>query len=66
MSAVAKRTRREREAQGLPEHVTDGGVLGRVAALLAEYNDAPGPWIPGRRDHSAAAKTKEGRSDATS
>jgi hypothetical protein len=34
MSAGAELAKRSRDAQGLPEHVEDDGVLARIAALL--------------------------------
>jgi hypothetical protein len=63
---IHAQVRDSRRRQGLPEQITDAGVLDRLAArLLAdgrpEHNDAPGTRGPGRRDHPAAAKQQKGR-----
>jgi hypothetical protein len=69
LAEIRAPVRDSRRRQGLPEHVTDAGVLDRLAArLLAdvrlEHNGGPGTRR-GRRDHSAAAKEAKGSSHAT-
>jgi hypothetical protein len=63
MSTVAERTRRERAAQGLPEHIEDVDVLDQVAALLAgrEHDDGPGFRRPGRRAGHPRATQRDRR-----
>jgi hypothetical protein len=57
---VGARVAAERTAQGLPEHVEDGSVLGRVTALLLE--DTSGPAVGHRAAQPiAAAKQTRGR-----